>query len=73
MQKMQILFPDPMMKQMRELAAREDVSVSDLVRKATQSWMERFPVNNPTRRQVPVIDAGRCLLDSDELKEALYE
>jgi len=67
------LFPDPMMKQMRELASREDVSISDLVRKATESWIERYPLQKPKRHRVPVVDAGRCLLDVDAMKEAIYE
>ena len=73
MQKIQILFPDPMMKRIRKLAAQEDVSISDLVRRATDCWLERFPVKTTAPRKVPVIDAGRCLLDTDAMKEALHE
>lgn len=62
-----------MMKKMKELAALEDVSVSDLVRKATQFWIERYPVKMPKRQQVPVVDAGRCLVSADAMKETIYE
>lgn len=73
MQKMQILFPAPLMKQMRELAAREDISISDIVRKATENWLERYPAKKPSQQKVPVVDTGRCLVDSKAMKEALYE
>ena len=73
MQKIQILFPEPMMKRMKEIAQQEDVSISDLVRRATDTWIERFPTYMKPTRKVPVINAGRCLLDSESMKEALHE
>lgn len=73
MQKIQILFPDPMMERMREVAKREDVPVSEIVRKAMAMWLDRFPSQEAKVKRVPVIDAGRCLLDSEAMKEALHE
>lgn len=73
MQKIQILFPDPMMGKLREIAAREDRPISEIVRGATAMWLERFPEKKPGRKKVPVIDAGRCLLDAEGMKEALHE
>jgi len=73
MQKLQILFPDPMMKRLREVADREDVPLSELVRRATALWLDRLPRIETKVRPVPVVNAGRCLLDADAMKEALHE
>ncbi|MFV0336755.1 MAG: ribbon-helix-helix protein, CopG family [Chthoniobacterales bacterium] len=73
MQKIQILFPDPMMARLRLLAQREDVPLSEIVRKATAQWLERFPKEDARVKSVPLINAGRCLLDADAMKEALHE
>jgi hypothetical protein len=74
MQKIQILFPDPMMGKLREVSEQQDIPISEIVRGATAMWLDRMPAKLPTRRKkVPVVDAGRCLLGGDEMKEALYE
>lgn len=73
MQKIQILFPDPMMRRLREVARREDVPLSEIIRKATALWLDRLPHTEPGTKRIPVVDAGRCLLDPDAMKEALHE
>jgi len=73
MQKMQILFPDPMMRRLREVAAQQDVPLSEIVRQAPALWLDRMPKQAGPARRVPVVDAGRCLLDAQAMKEALHE
>lgn len=73
MQKLQILFPDPLMERMRKLSERLDLPVSEIVRRATESWLDRIPEAPRTNLQVPTVDAGRCLLSADEMREAFYE
>lgn len=73
MQKIQILFPDPMMRRLREVADQEDVPLSEIIRKATALWLDRLPNREATMKRVPVVDAGRCLLDATAMKEALHE
>lgn len=73
MQKIQILFPDPMMRRLREVADQEDVPLSEIIRKATALWLDRLPTQETTVKRVPVVDAGRCLLDANGMKEALHE
>jgi len=73
MQKIQILFPEPLMRKMRRVAEQVDLPVSEVVRRATEQWLERFPEQSMTPRQVPVVDAGRCLVSAAEMKEAIYE
>lgn len=70
---MQILFPDPLMERMRKVAAKADLPVSEIVRRATEQWLERIaeaPSRPPT---VPVVDAGRCLMSAKEMRAAFYE
>ena len=73
MQKIQVLFPDPMMQRVREAARREDVPVSEIIRKALTLWLDRQPNQEAPIKHVPVINAGRCLLNADAMKEALHE
>jgi len=73
MQKMQILFPEPLMKKMKGVARRLDIPVSEVVRRATDLWLERFPESPSEKLEVPVIHAGRCLMDAQEMRDALYE
>lgn len=70
---MQILFPDPMMEKVRQIAKDEDVPVSEIIRKALTLWLNRLPDKEAQDKRVPVIDAGKCLLDADGMKEALHE
>lgn len=40
MQKIQILFPEPQMRRLRDAAADEDRPISEVVRRATESWLD---------------------------------
>jgi len=73
MQKMQILFPDPLMERMRKVAARVDLPVSEIVRRATEQWLERIPEAPRRIHTVPTVDAGRCLMSAEEMRAAFYE
>ncbi|MDX2227141.1 MAG: ribbon-helix-helix domain-containing protein [Verrucomicrobiae bacterium] len=73
MKKIQLLFPDPMMDRLRDLAKREDVPLSEIIRKATAQWLDRYPPHEGPSQQVPVVNAGRCLLNAQDMKAALHE
>ncbi len=73
MQKLQILFPDPMMRKMRQVAGQVDLPVSEVVRRATEQWLERFPEKPTAVRSVPLVDAGKCLINAADMREAIYE
>ncbi len=73
MQKLQILFPDPLMARMRRVAKRVDLPVSEIVRRATESWLERIPEVPRVKPEVPTVDAGRCLIGAEDMREAFYE
>lgn len=62
-----------MMGRLREVSKQEDVPVSDIIRRAAAMWLERFPTQPSGHKEVPTIDAGRCLMNAEDMKEALYE
>jgi hypothetical protein len=53
MKKLQILFPDPLMRKMRRVARQADLLVNEVVRRATELWLERFPDEAPKGSGVP--------------------
>jgi hypothetical protein len=73
MQKLQILFPEPMMSKLRKVAKQEDLPVSEIIRRAAELWLKRFPDQVSSQKKVPTIDAGECLMSAQDMKEALYE
>lgn len=73
MQKIQILFPDPLMKRMRNLAARINLPVSEIVRRATEQWLDRVPEAPRPNLKVPTVDVGKCLVSSQEMRDTFYE
>jgi hypothetical protein len=74
MQKIQILFPDPVMERLRALARHQDRPVSELVRRAVDRLLEQAPA--PPRTQpapFPTFHGGGLLVDAGGLKEALHD
>ena len=61
------------MKKMKGVAQRLDIPVSEVVRRATDRWLERFPESPAEKNKVPVIHAGRCLIDAEDMRDAIYE
>jgi hypothetical protein len=53
MQIIQILFPDPMMRRLLEVADQEDVPLSKIIRKATALWLDRLPTHDTTVKRKP--------------------
>jgi ribbon-helix-helix CopG family protein len=79
MQKMQILFPDPLMKALRKLAQIEDRPVSELVRRAVDRDLEQR-AGMLGRKEVraappafPTFNGGRVLAKASEMKGLLYD
>ena len=73
MQRLQILFPDPLMQKMRRVAEQVDLPVSEVVRRATEQWLERFPEETKATKSVPLVDAGKCLVSAAQMREAIYD
>ncbi len=71
---MQVLFPEPTMRRLRERAKAEDRPMSDIVRRATEDWLAM-----KADRSAPLPDAilptfrlGLKTSDPDRLRELIY-
>jgi len=73
MQKMQILFPDPLMGRIREVAFEEDRPVSEIIRRAVEKFLEMKPEKAHKTSQLPTFKGGRILVSAENLKDAIYD
>lgn len=72
MQKIQILFPDPMMARLRQAAAAEDRPVSEIVRRAVDRMFDQQgPIPSDPQR-FPTTRAGRIHVSAADLKSEIY-
>ncbi|MFM8494258.1 MAG: ribbon-helix-helix protein, CopG family [Planctomycetia bacterium] len=73
MQKIQILFPDPVMERLRAVARQQDRPVSDLVRRAVDRLLEQIPATPPKQTaRFPTFRGGGVLVDADRLRDMLH-
>jgi len=73
MQKIQILFPDPVMERLRAVARPQDRPVSDLVRRAVDRLLEQLPAVPPKQpARFPTFHGGGVLVDAVHLKDVLH-
>lgn len=56
----QVHFPDPLYQRLKEIAERQDWLLSEVMRKAAEHFVERFPVTKapPGEWQFPILDCG---------------
>ncbi|MFZ0436020.1 MAG: ribbon-helix-helix protein, CopG family [Chthoniobacterales bacterium] len=73
MQKMQILFPNPLMGKLRAVAAEEDRPVSELIRRAVEKFLEMKPEKPRQLRELPTFHGGKILVSAENLKDAIYD
>jgi hypothetical protein len=73
MQKIQILFPDPVMKRLRDVARQQDRPVSELVRRAVDRFLEQVPAVQPQQpARFPTFHGGGVLVEAGRLKDVLH-
>ena len=73
MQKIQILFPDPVMERLRAVARQQDRPVSELVRRAVDRLLEQVPALPPKQpARFPSFHGGGVLVDAGRLKDVLH-
>jgi len=72
MQKIQILFPDPLMRQLREFATIEDRSVSEVIRRAVERILQQSPYRPTAPQPFPTFHGGGVLVSADKLKGEIY-
>jgi predicted transcriptional regulator len=60
MRRTQIQFPDPLYKRLKSIAAQQDWSLSEVMRKAAEHFVSRFPESTTDRAawRFPTIDCG---------------
>lgn len=56
----QVQFPDPLYRRLKEIAEQQDWSLSEVMRKAAEHFVERFPQPAASRGgwQFPTLDCG---------------
>ena len=73
MQKIQILFPDPIMERLRSVARQQDRPVSELVRRAVDRLLEQTPAHVPKQpARFPTFRGGGVLVEAGQLKDVLH-
>ena len=74
MKKIQILYPDPQMEELRHAARQLDRPVSEIVREATAEWLRRrAPRFDGVREEPPVYSAGAIAIDAARFRAASYD
>lgn len=73
MEKIQILFPEPTLKIVRRIAENEDRTISELIRKAVDQWLDRTTIPAPEgkkREKPPVFHCGSILMPPEDFHAA---
>ncbi len=76
MKKIQVLLPEPLMGRLRRRAEWEDRPMSEVIRRATETWLESLPDDPPPRERPPVprtFRLGLRVRDPRRQKEAIYD
>jgi hypothetical protein len=74
MQKLQILFPEPQLRRLRQFAKSQDRPVSELVRLAVDSWLARQGAEEGVVAEAPpVYRCGKVSADASGLRDAAYD
>ena len=60
MTRTQIQFPDPLYRRIKEIASMNDWSLADVVRRAAEQYVQRFPEPQPDAEpwKFPVLNMG---------------
>jgi len=60
MTRTQIQFPEPLYQRLKEIAEQQDWSLSEVMRKAAEHFVKRFPENPKPRGEwrFPTLDCG---------------
>ncbi len=75
MQKMQILFPEPQLRELRRIADAQDRPVSELVRSAVDFWLARQSEHGDleVREAPPTYQCGAIRIEAAALRERAHE
>lgn len=72
---MQVLFPEPQLRELRQIAHAQDRPVSELIRNAVDFWLTRqsSPLGDEVRESPPAYHCGPIQVESERLRESAYE
>ena len=75
MQKIQVLLPEPVLKDLREIAAAEDRPLSEVVRRAAEQMVRTYPADRrrPVGVTVKTVDGGAVLAGAADLRALAHE
>jgi hypothetical protein len=72
MQKIQVLFPDPVMRRLRAVAEQEDRPVSELIRRAVERLLDQSSAKPQQPKAFPTFHGGEVMVKAGDLKSAIY-
>lgn len=75
MQKIQVLLPEPVLRDLREIAAVEDRPLSEVVRRAAEQMVRTYPAvrRKPGKVVVRTFDGGAIKAAAADLRALAYE
>jgi hypothetical protein len=73
MQKIQILFPTPLMGRVRAIASEEDRPVSEVIRRAVERFLDMRSEKPIQQRKLTTFRCGKILISPERLKDAIYD
>ena len=75
MEKLQLLFPSPVLSRLRALAKKEDRPVSEVVRRAVDRYLAQVPIQptNNKKKEFPTFDGGKMIAKAKNLRELAYQ
>lgn len=74
MKKIQVLFPEPQMERLRQIAKLEDRPISEIIRRATEDYLAKTPSasHQNAAAAIPVFDGGETLVGLERFRELAY-
>ena len=75
MQKIQVLLPEPVLRDLREIAAAEDRPLSEVVRRAAEQMVRTYPAvrRKPVLMALRTFDGGAVLAGAGDFRAMAYE
>lgn len=60
MEKVQILFPEPTLEELRKTAKELDVSLSEVIRRGTEAYLNMLPKKRKQNAVIPPLKEEKC-------------
>lgn len=73
MTRTQILLPDELHERIRQFAAEKELSMTEVARRALESWLDRYPEESEKEWTLPVINGGGIKIPLKNLRDGIVE